>query len=144
MAVQQGPMSALPGQVTIDTASSIGDFRDLFQQASDRGDRLQTELVRINTEMHNSVNNLQAELAQARVETAKAQADAQTAAMGRQMDRFDLIDMKAIAPTHFDGNKLESFRPWGKRLKAFCNAKKSGFREALETSEKAQQIISPR
>ena len=45
-------MSAPPGQVAIDTASSIGDFRDLFQQASDRGDRLQTELVRINTEMH--------------------------------------------------------------------------------------------
>ena len=50
--------------------------------------------------------------------------------------KFDLLDMKVMQPENFKGKQAESFKPWARKVKAFCNAKKQGFRKALEWSEK--------
>ena len=44
----------------------------------------------------------------------------------------DLIDLKAMKPTTFKGERSEKWRPWARRTKAYCNAKHPGFRAALE------------
>ena len=46
--------------------------------------------------------------------------------------KFDLVDLKEITPDQFRGRKTDNFKPWAKKLKAYCNAKRSGFRGALE------------
>ena len=50
--------------------------------------------------------------------------------------KFDLIDLKELTPDKFRGRKTDNFKPWAKKLKAYCNAKRSGFRNALEWAEK--------
>lgn len=48
----------------------------------------------------------------------------------------DLLDLKAMKPTAFKGERNEKWRPWARRTKAYCNAKHPGFRSALEWAEK--------
>ena len=43
--------------------------------------------------------------------------------------KFDLLDMKTITPDEFKGKHSEAFKPWARKVKAFCNAKRSGFRK---------------
>ena len=40
--------------------------------------------------------------------------------------------MKTLQPESFKGKQSEAFKPWARQVKAFCNAKKQGFRKALE------------
>ena len=47
-------------------------------------------------------------------------------------EKFDLLDMKTLQPENFKGKQAETFKPWARQVKAFCNAKKPGFRRALE------------
>ena len=46
--------------------------------------------------------------------------------------QFDLLDSKELKPDGFRGRATETFKPWAKKFKAFCNSKRSGFRAALE------------
>ena len=55
--------------------------------------------------------------------------------------KFDLLDMKTLTPDTFKGKQSDSFKPWARKVKAFCNAKKSGFRKALEWAEVQQTEI---
>ena len=48
----------------------------------------------------------------------------------------DLLDLKAMKPTVFKGERNEKWRPWARRTKAYCNAKHAGFRSALEWAER--------
>jgi hypothetical protein len=50
--------------------------------------------------------------------------------------QFDLLDSKELKPDGFKGRASETFKPWAKKFKAFCNSKRSGFRAALEWAEK--------
>ena len=54
----------------------------------------------------------------------------------------DLLDLKAMAPTQFRGERTEKWRPWARRIKAYCNAKQSGFKKAIEWSEKQHAEIT--
>ena len=83
------------------------------------------------------VLTMHAELASARVQIAQAGAKA----LKTGSDRFDLIDVETLSPTTFDGTQLDSFKPCAKRLKAYCRARKSGFRLALEASERSSDYI---
>ena len=56
--------------------------------------------------------------------------------------KFDLLDMKTLQPEAFRGKQNETFKPWARKVKAFCNAKKMGFRKALEWAEKEPQEIT--
>ena len=53
----------------------------------------------------------------------------------------DLIDLKAMKPTTFKGDRSENWRPWARRTKAYCNAKHPGFRSALEWAERQKTEI---
>ena len=75
---------------------------------------------------------------QARSEEAIRQATAQGG--GRKEDVY-LIDVKTMHPGTFAGKASESFKNWSKKLKAFCNGRKDGFRLALETAERETQPI---
>ena len=69
------------------------------------------------------------------VETRMRQTIAQNQANGNnQIDsnRFDIIDFKSIAPTSFHGKREESGKQWSRRFCTYLNAKKEGFRMALE------------
>ena len=55
--------------------------------------------------------------------------------------KFDLIDLKEITPDKFRGRKTDNFKPWAKKLKAYCNAKRIGFKGALEWAEKETSEI---
>ena len=54
----------------------------------------------------------------------------------------DLLDLKAMKPTTFKGERNEKWRPWARRTKAYCNAKHAGFRAALEWAEKQTEEIT--
>ena len=50
-------------------------------------------------------------------------------------DRMDLVDVKSMAPQSFGGKREESYKQWAKKVKAYCNARRPGFRQALEWAE---------
>ena len=50
--------------------------------------------------------------------------------------QFDLLDSKELKPEAFKGRSTEAFKPWQRKMKAFCNSKRTGFRAALEWAEK--------
>ena len=54
---------------------------------------------------------------------------------GGDRDRLDLVDIKTMTPQAFGGKAQESYKQWAKKVKAFCNAKKPGFRKALDWAE---------
>ena len=49
--------------------------------------------------------------------------------------KFDLLDLKAMQPEVFKGRRNEPFKPWARKMKAYCNAKRGGFRAALTWAE---------
>ena len=46
-----------------------------------------------------------------------------------------MVDAKDIKPGAGGGKRGDSFRPWARKLRAFCNAKSTGMRAALEWAE---------
>ena len=56
--------------------------------------------------------------------------------------KFELLDMKTLQPETFRGRAHEAFKPWARKVKAFCNAKRQGFRKALEWAEKQPHEIT--
>ena len=51
--------------------------------------------------------------------------------------QFDLLDSKELKPDNFKGRATEAFKPWSRKLKAFCNSKRTGFRAALEWAKRS-------
>ena len=50
-------------------------------------------------------------------------------------ERMDLVDIKTMQPKVYSGKMEESYKAWAKKVKAFCNARKPGFRQALDWAE---------
>ena len=50
--------------------------------------------------------------------------------------QFDLLDAKELKPDVFKGRATESFKPWQRKMKAFCNSKRTGFRQAPRMGRK--------
>ena len=48
---------------------------------------------------------------------------------------MQLVDVKTMQPVIFSGKFQESYKHWAKKVKAFCNARKPGFRQALDWAE---------
>ena len=115
--------------------------------------------------MEGAVQQLQQELGQARAQILR-QADALAALRAecdqairaseertRQLlaaqaaaappnDRFDIIDFKAVAPAAFNGRREESWKKWSRKFRTYCNARRDGFRAALQWAEKAPAEIN--
>mgnify|MGYP007020036232 CR=1 FL=1 len=49
--------------------------------------------------------------------------------------KFDLLDLKTMQPEVFKGRRNDAFKPWARKLKSYSNAKRHGFRKALEWAE---------
>ena len=129
----QGPQAQAPGSVTIDTAQTVADMmRELFHRQESHSQQLNQMIADLRSQFANDLAVLQNELAQ-----TKANAD--RSAASQQPERIDSIDLKALAPMRFDGSTTGDVRPLSKRMKAFCNAKKRGFREALDMPEQKKQ-----
>ena len=45
---------------------------------------------------------------------------------------LELLNLKHLEPKNFTGAKDENYKSWAKKLKTYCNAKKEGFRKALD------------
>ena len=43
--------------------------------------------------------------------------------------QFGLLDSKELKPDFFRGRASETFQPWARKFKAFCNCKCSGFED---------------
>ena len=118
--------------LTIDSATTVEDFKVLFHRAEDKSNKLETEVKRLRHDTDVAVTTLKNEVVMLQAEAVASKQQQ------KQTDRIDLIDNKTISPTLFDGGKVEAFKPWVKRLKAFCNAKCAGFRLALDAAEKSE------
>ena len=114
----QGPQAQAPGSVTIDSAQTVADMRELFHRQESHSQQLNQMIADLRNQFANDLAVLQNELAQ-----TKANAD--RSATSQQSERIDLIDLKALAPTRFDGSKTGDFRPWSKRMKAFLQCKEA-------------------
>ena len=85
--------------------------------------------------------NLMQEIANSEARTRQALA-ALPAPQARGDDRFDIVDFKAIAPSAFHGKREESWKQWSRKFKTYCNARREGFRAALNWAEAAQMEIN--
>ena len=56
--------------------------------------------------------------------------------------KFDLLDLKVMQPEMFKGRRLDAFKPWAWKLKAYCNANRHGFRKAVDGAEPQAQKIT--
>ena len=108
------------------------------------------EQMKTMAESHDGLQQAHAKLlaANEEAERARATAEEKTAArlteiagMEAKLQRllfsqkFDLLDMKLLQPEVFKGRQHEPFKPWAKKVKAFLNAKRQGFRKALDWAE---------
>ena len=44
----------------------------------------------------------------------------------------ELVDLTAMKPANFEGKRGECWRPWARKVKAYCEAKQHGFKKALD------------
>ena len=128
--------------VTIENASTASDFVTVLQRMNTANRTLRDELSYVQADAATKHSQRDMEMAQMRVELRLAQAaGAQT--QGQHSDKkFELIDVKTMTPAKFSGMKSDNFKLWAKKLKAYTNAKVSGFRDALELAEKCKVAIT--
>ena len=81
------------------------------------------------TRSHEVLKNQSDALFRQRAHEIKASEDKLSRLLFTQ--KFDLLDMEAMQPEMFKGQRLDAFKPRARKLKAYCNAKRQGFRKAL-------------
>ena len=131
-------MGASPGQagqnITPENASTIGDFQELFRRC-----------LHHNSTLQNQLNNLQATTDAAvmrlSLQNDQLQAQLNLEKVNRAEKHTMLVDSKNMCPSIFTGAKAEAYRPWAKKVKAYVNSKKAGFREQLESAERHKAVI---
>ena len=82
-------------------------------------------MEKMRKEMDESMRNAYAKIQQ--LETAQT--------FNKHEEKMDLIDVRTMNPGVFSGKINESFKHWAKKVKAFTNARKPGFRQALDWAE---------
>ena len=95
-----------PG-LTFENASTVGDMRLLIRQTKEYAERLEKRMQDTEIETVQKFANMQFELAQAQLK-----------GNSEKHDRFELIDAKLMAPSKFDGTKIDEYRNWAKRTRA--------------------------
>ena len=121
--------------LTVDNAQSVADFRVLFDRGFQQNIQLQNELRNLQGTTDAVIGRLQAQADNLQAQLLAAS----TARVAQESGKnLMLVDMKTMSPTNFSGATNEMFKPWAKKVKAYVNAKKDGFRDALEWSEKSK------
>ena len=100
------------------------------------------QILQLSRRQDDLLQTTRAELQAAEARLQQAIAQGNTAHGGNDTNRFDIIDFKSIAPTSFHGKREESWKRWSRRFCTYLNAKKEGFRMALEWSETADFEIN--
>ena len=75
------------------------------------------------------------QFAQVRVDLQVLRTQGQQAQAQDRGPKIDLIDVKAMSPAIFNGDRGDNFKIWAKKVKAFTNAKLTGYHRALEFAE---------
>ena len=117
------------GDVYIDNAHSVGDFQVILH-------RLQDMIETMQNEMEMNGTGIEQQMAQVRVDLRQMAVDARNVTSTASSTKYDLVDTKVMSPAQFSGERAENFKQWGKKVKAYTNAKLVGFRKALEATEK--------
>ena len=89
---------------------------------------------------HEALKNQSDALFRQRAEEIRASEDKLSKLLFSQ--KFELLDLKTMQPEVFKGRRNDAFKPWARKLKAYCNAKRHGFRKALEWAESQTQEIT--
>ena len=121
--------------LTVENAQSVTDFRVLFDRGFQHNVQLQNELRSLQSTTDAVVGRLQAQADNLQAQLLAASSARVAQEVGKNLM---LVDMKTMSPTNFSGATNEMFKHWAKKVKAYVNAKKDGFRDALEWSEKSK------
>ena len=129
--------------VSIENAETVGDFQSIFVRNIEANRFLQDQITSLQSSAGTRDQQHNMEMAQIRIELRQAQAGIQAAsnAGGNGGNKMDLVDVKSMAPAKFAGLKADSFKTWAKKLKAYTNAKVTGFREALDLAGKSKTVV---
>ena len=128
--------------VSIENASTVSDFVTVLQRMNIANRALRDELSYVQADAATKHSQRDMEMAQMRVELRLAQAAGAQSQSQQSDKKFELIDVKTMIPAKFSGMKSDHFKLWAKKLKAYTNAKVSGFRDALELAEKSKVAIT--
>ena len=127
MAAQMSPEQ----QALMAMQNQLADARAQINQINTNYDMLRAA--------HDALNNAaQTAIAQKEARIVEVEANLKSLIFRQQ---FDLLDSKELKPESFKGNSNEAFKPWQRKMKAFCNSKRTGFRAALEWAEKQEAEI---
>ena len=86
----------------------VGDIQVLLRQSLAQQEELRRKLEDLQVRTDATVQNLQNDLRAARRSNDNTK-------------EMHLVDMKTMSPTSFGGTKSELYKPWAKKVKAFCN-----------------------
>ena len=109
----------------VENANSVGDFQTTLW-------RIMARLDSVENDVATNASGSEQQLAFIRVDVRALQQEP-AADTGRKVD---LVDAKSMSPTTYSGARSESYKAWSKRVKAYTNAKMTGFRMALEAVDK--------
>ena len=108
-----------------ESATKVGDFQELFRRVLKHNEQLQTQLNSLQVNTDAAVARLTFQN-----ETLQKQNMSDTSVY---MDKaLTLVDPKTMCPSAFNGSKTELYKPWAKKVKAYVNSKRAGFRDALD------------
>ena len=123
-------MASGSNDVTIDNATSVGDFQVVLQRITLENEALKDQLER-------NSHGAEQQLAQLRMDVRLLQQQQQAPPQAdAREERFELVDTKNMSPAIYSGTRAENFKVWAKKIKAYTNAKLPGYRKALECAEK--------
>ena len=119
MAMPAAAMGGTPEQAAILVLQDeVAQLRQAIQAGATAHDALRAA--------HDALNNA--------AQVALAQKDAKIQETEERLrglifrQQFDLLDSKEMKPDHFRGRATDTFKPWQRKFKAFCNARRTGFR----------------
>ena len=125
--VQQTPGGTWEQQIL----SELSNTRAQLQQMATAHDALAAAHEALRAASEKALNEKTAQIAETESKLGKL----------AFQQKFDLLDFKTLQPEIFKGRHHETFKPWARKVKAFCNAKQQGFRKALDWAEKQEHEI---
>ena len=102
-------------------------LRERLQLSEQHGVQLAESIDKLRSESDEALRNAHNKIVE--IEKSRRETD------GRGEHGMQLVDVKTMQPIGFSGKFQESYKQWAKKVKAFCNARKPGFRQALEWAE---------
>ena len=125
--------------------ASVAEIQQQLVQSHDQVNQLLAEVKNLDakvTDLHVRSTSQQSEITNLRA--ANAQLANERRHGGEDTKPLtSLINAKSMAPKVFGGKSEESYRTWTKKVRAFCNASRPGFKKFLLWCEKQQAEIDP-